>query len=483
MSTKSNASGEAGSVKRSLQTRHLSMIALGGSIGTGLFVTSGSTIATAGPGGALLAYMAIGIMVYFLMTSLGEMATYMPVSGSFAEYATRFVDPAAGFALGWNYWFNWAITLAVDISTTAILMHFWLPHVPGWLFSVGFLALIFILNVISVKAFGETEYWLAMIKVITVLVFLAVGLLTIIGVLGGGQAIGLRNFTVGDAPFHGGWPAGLSVFVVAGFSFQGTELIGITAGESATPETSIPKAIKEVFWRILIFYILAIAVIAALIPYMDPNLLGASETHVAMSPFTLVFQRIGLAGAASLMNAVILTSVLSSANSGMYASTRMLWAMGANGMAPRIYGKTNRRGVPLPALLLTTLVGALTFLTSILGTNVYQLLVAASGLTGFIAWIGIAVSHLRFRRALIKQGHSVDELVYHAKMFPFGPLLAMVLGIVVIIGQDIPSLKAFAWDKLIISYMSIPLFIVLFTWYKLRHHTHLIPLDEIKLKD
>jgi lysine-specific permease len=469
-------------VARELKTRHLSMIALGGSIGTGLFVASGSAIATAGPGGAILAYVAIGLMVYFLMTSLGEMATYMPVSGSFSEYASRFVDPALGFALGWNYWFNWAITLAVDVATTAILMHFWLPAVPGWIFSLGFLVLIFAINIISVKAFGETEYWLSMIKVITVIVFLVVGVLTIVGILGGGSAIGLHNYTIGDAPFHNGWPAALSVFVVAGFSFQGTELIGITAGESATPEKSIPKAIKQVFWRILLFYICAIAVIAAIIPFTSPNLLGSGAGDVAISPFTLVFKRTGLAGAASVMNAVILTSVLSSANSGMYASTRMLWAMGGTGFAPRIFSKTNGRGVPLPALIATTAVGALTFLTSIMGPDVYTLLVAASGLTGFIAWLGIAISHYRFRRAFIKQGHHVSELVYHAKLFPLGPLLALAMGIIVILGQDIQSVTHFAWAKLLISYMSVPLFLILYIYYKVRHKTKLIPLDQVDLK-
>ncbi|WP_125752851.1 amino acid permease [Lacticaseibacillus baoqingensis] len=467
-------------VSRELKTRHLSMIALGGSIGTGLFVASGSAIAGAGPGGAILAYMAIGLMVFFLMTSLGEMATYIPVSGSFSEYASRFVDPAVGFALGWNYWFNWAITVAVDIATTAIVMHFWLPSVPGWIFSLSFLALIFLINIISVKSFGETEYWLSLVKVITVLVFLVVGILTIVGILGG-HPIGLENYTYHAAPFVGGLPATLSVFVVAGFSFQGTELIGITAGESETPETSIPKAIKQVFWRILLFYILAIAVIAAIIPYTSPNLLGSGASDVAISPFTLVFKRIGLAGAASVMNAVILTSVLSSANSGMYASTRMLWAMGNSGFAPRIFGKTNDRGVPLPALLATTAVGALTFLSSIMGPNVYQLLVAASGLTGFLAWLGIAVSHYRFRRAFIKQGHQVSELVYHARWFPIGPILAIIMSVIVIAGQDISSVAHFAWDRLLVSYMSIPLFLILMIWYKVKHKTHLIPLDQVDL--
>ena len=229
-------------VHRSLQTRHLSMIALGGSIGTGLFVASGSAISTAGPGGALLAYVGIGVMVYFLMTSLGEMATYLPVSGSFSTYATKFVDPALGFAMGWNYWFNWAITLAVDISTAAIVMQFWLPSVPGWVFSLIALVLIFMINALSVRSFGETEYWLSLIKVVTVLVFLVIGVLTIVGIMGG-HATGLSNFTYKKAPFVGGIPTILSVFVVAGFSFHGTELIGITAGESATP--------RKVFRRLL----------------------------------------------------------------------------------------------------------------------------------------------------------------------------------------------------------------------------------------
>lgn len=475
------AQSESNQVKRELKTRHLSMIALGGSIGTGLFVASGSAIATAGPGGAIAAYVGIGLMVFFLMTSLGEMATYVPVSGSFSEYASRFVDPAFGFALGWNYWFNWAITVAVDVSTTAIVMHFWLPDVPGWLISMGFLALIFVINIISVKSFGETEYWLSLVKIVTVLVFLVVGLLTIIGIMGGNGPIGLKNYTTRAAPFVGGLPATLAVFVVAGFSFQGTELIGITAGESATPETSIPKAIKQVFWRILLFYILSIAIIAAIIPYTSPNLLGASVDQVAISPFTLVFDRIGLAGAASVMNAVILTSVLSSANSGMYASTRMLWAMGGSGFAPRVFQKTNNRGIPVAALLLTTLVGAFTFLTSIMGPHVYQLLVAASGLTGFLAWLGIAVSHFRFRRAFVKQGHDLSELKYHAKWFPVGPILAIIMSLIVIVGQDLQAVQNFAWGRLLVSYMSIPLFIVLFVWYKVKHRTKMIPLDQVDL--
>lgn len=468
-------------VKRQLKTRHLSMIAIGGSIGTGLFVASGSAISTAGPGGALVAYVGIGLMVFFLMTSLGEMATYLPVSGSFSTYATRFVDPAFGFAMGWNYWFNWAITLAVDVSTAALIMRFWVPQIPGWVFSVFFLLIIFALNALTVKAFGEAEYWFSIIKVITVIAFIIIGILTIFGILGG-HYYGLSNFTYKEAPFVGGVPAILAMFVIAGFSFQGTELIGITAGESKTPEKSIPKAIKTIFWRILLFYILAIAIIAAIIPYTSPDLLGGSETNVAMSPFTLIFKNAGLAMAAGVMNAIILTSVLSAGNSGMYASTRMLMAMGQSGQAPRRMGRVNKRGIPMNALIFTGIVAGLALLTSILGPQVYLYLVAASGLTGFIAWIGIAVSHYRFRRAYKLQGHSLDELKYKAKWFPVGPILALVLCILVIVGQDLASFAKWDIQAILVTYMSIPLFLFCYFFYKIKHKTKLIPLEQVDLE-
>ncbi|EAC3582819.1 amino acid permease [Listeria monocytogenes] len=476
-----------GEIRRDLKTRHLSMIAIGGSIGTGLFLASGNAIHTAGPGGALVAYIAIGIMVYFLMTSLGEMATYMPLSGSFSTYASRFVDPAFGFALGWNYWFNWAITLAVDISTAAIIVQFWLPNTPAWLWSAIFLILIFGLNALSVKAYGESEYWFSIIKVATVIIFLIVGVLTIVGILGG-EVIGFSNFTAGDAPFKGGFFAILGTFLIAGFSFQGTEMVGIAAGESATPETSVPKAIKQVFWRILLFYIFAIFIIGMIIPYTNPNLLSAEATDVAISPFTLVFEKAGLAFAASVMNAVILTSVLSAGNSGLYASTRMLWAMARDKKAPKFLGKVNRRGIPMAALIVTTIVGAMTFITTLTenGTVIYTWLLSASGLTGFIAWVGIAISHYRFRKAFIKQGHDLSELKYKAKFFPFGPILALILCILVIVGQDYAAFlkpeftNPAWWQKIGISYIGLPIFLVFWLSFKFTNKTKVIPLEDCK---
>ncbi|RBP97296.1 gamma-aminobutyrate permease [Bifidobacterium aemilianum] len=475
---KAAESGLAKGVQRNLKTRHISMIALGGCIGTGLFMTSGSTIAKAGPGGGLVAYAAMGLMVYFLMTSLGELATNMPVSGSFATYNAKYVDPALGFAMGWNYWFNWAITVAVDISTAALLIQYWLPDTPGWIWSLLVLVVIFLINALTVSAFGETEFWLSLIKVATVIIFLVIGFAMIFGIMFH-PAVGFKNFTYKNAPFVGGFPAILSVFLIAGFSFQGTELIGVTAGESKDPAHAVPKAINDVFWRILLFYILSIFVIAALIPYTSPNLLSAADGNIAVSPFTLVFKRAGLAFAASLMNAIVLTSVLSAANSGAYASTRMLYALAKDHYAPKVFAKTTRHGIPLAALVATTVISLATFASSIFGQQIYMWLVAASGLTGFIAWIGIALSHYRFRRAFILQGHNVSELKYHAKLFPLGPILALLLCLVVIGGQNIEAFVTWNWQEIGVTYMSVPLVLILFFGYKIKHHTHLIPLKDI----
>ena len=482
-------STQESTIKRGLKARHLSMIAIGGCIGTGLFMASGEAIQQAGPGGALLAYGAIGIMVYFLMTSLGEMATYLPVSGSFSTYASRFVDPSFGFALGWNYWFNWVITVAVDISIAALVVSYWEPmqFIPAWGWSMIFFAIIFLLNTLSVKAYGESEYWFSIIKVITVIIFIIVGLLTIFGIMGG-EYIGFENFTIGEAPvvgsgFDGKLLSVLGVFLIAGFSFQGTELIGITAGESEDPEKNIPKAIKQVFWRIIIFYILAIFIIGLIIPYTSPQLLGADITEIAKSPFTLVFERAHWAFAAALMNAVILTSILSAGNSGLYASTRMLYAMSKDGLANKKLGRVNKQGVPVLALLVTAGVTLLLFFVQNTSENAVNLILAASGLTGFIAWLGIAISHYRFRRAYVAQGKNLSDLVYKAKWFPFGPLFALALCILVIIGQDSELIfkGVVDWKGIIITYMGIPFFLSFYLYHKIKYKTKLIPLKEVNL--
>ncbi|AKT51357.1 amino acid permease [Arsenicicoccus sp. oral taxon 190] len=470
-------------LRRSLTARHLNMIAIGGAIGTGLFVASGSSISTAGPGGALVAYGAIGLMVFLLMQSLGEMSTYLPVAGSFEAYGTRFVSPSFGFATGWNYWFNWAITVAAELVAAAIVMKYWLPDVPSWLWSAIFLTLLFLLNAASVKAFGESEFWFASIKVLTVIIFLGVGVAMITGILAG-PSPGFHSWTVGSAPFVGGGAGILAIFMVAGFSFQGTELVAVASGEAEEPERTIPWAIRAVFYRILLFYVGAIVVIGFLLPYTDGRLLGGDVKQVAVSPFTLVFERAGVLGAATLINAVILTSILSAGNSGMFASTRLLFGLARGGMAPAALGRVTRRGVPLAALLATTAVGALCFLTSLIGDgSAYVWLVNASGLAGFITWMGIAWSHYRFRKAYVAQGHDLDALPFRARWFPLGPLVALVMCAVVIGGQNYQALLGRSdVTGLVASYLGLPIFLLLWAGHKLVTRAPAVRLEEADLR-
>src|SRR6202158_1877752 len=428
-------SSETRELKRGIGTRQLSMIAIGGAIGTGLFFASGGAIAQAGPGGALLAYATMGVAVYCMMQSLGEMATQLPIPGSFEAYAERFVDPSLGFAVGWNYWFSWAITLAAELVAGSLIVQFWFPHSNSTLWAMGFFAVLLALNLLSVKVYAEAEYWFAGIKVVTVVIFLAVGALMITGMIGD-HDVGFSNWTLSDpksgtrAPFVGGLTSVLAVFLVAGFSFQGTEGVGLAAAETADPSKNVPKAIRTVFWRILLFYIGSIFVVGTLIGYTDQNLLHGDESHIAYSPFTMVFQQLPKFGyyTSNIMNAVILSSVLSCGNSSMYVASRMLYAMSHSRNASEVFGTLNRRGVPVAALCATGLVSALAFFSTLVGDQkIYQLLYNASSLSGFLIWLGIAVCHLRFRRAWVAQGRSPEELKFKFKFYPYGPWLGGAL--------------------------------------------------------
>ncbi|WP_286232411.1 amino acid permease [Neobacillus mesonae] len=467
-------------LERKLKTRHLSMIAIGGTIGTGLFLASGTTIHDAGPGGALAAYLIAGIMVYFLMTSLAEMAAYIPISGSFSTYTSRFVDPALGFAVGWNYWYNNAIILALELSASALIMKYWLPDIPGIVWSATFLVLIFGLNVLSVKGYGESEFWFSIIKVVTILIFIVVGLLMIFGIMSGHTG-GFENFTKGEAPFKGGILSIFSVFMVVGFAYQGTEMVGVAAGESENPEKNIPRAIKQIFWRILLFYVLSIFVIGCLISYNDPNLLSSDLENIAVSPFTLVFKHAGLAFAAAAMNAVILTSVLSAGNSSLYVGSRVLWVLAEEGKAPAFLKKVNKGGVPVNALYATTLVGMLCFLTSLFGDGtVYSWLLNAAGLAGYLSWLSISVTHFRFRQAFIAQGKDFNELPYFARWFPLGPILATLLCLVAMLGTNYGAFigDSIDWYGILVSYIGLPLFLLGYLSYKLVKKSKIVPLNE-----
>ncbi|KAI8092606.1 amino acid permease-domain-containing protein [Halteromyces radiatus] len=470
---------ESPKLQRALKARHLTMISLGGTIGTGLFLASGASIASAGPGGALISYALVGIMVFFMMECLGEMATFLPISGSFNNYAGRFIDPAIGFALGWNYFYNWSVTLAVELTAGSMVMQFWLPDVPNYVWSIVFLLLVMSLNVFSVKGYGEAEYWFALIKVLVVIVFVILGILVDTAVLGG-VYYGVEVFKEGGIQSTGI----LTTFLTASFSFQGTELIGVAAGESENPRRNVPRAIKQVFWRILLFYILSIFIIGLIIPYNDPSLLKNDVSDITVSPFTLVFKKAGLDAAAHFMNAVILTTVLSAGNSGLYASSRTLYDLALERKAPQFFAKVTRFGVPIYCVLLTSVIGMLAFLTSLFGNGVvYSWLLNVSGVAGLIAWLGIAASHYRFRKALIAQGRSEDELPFKARLFPFGPIFTFVVCLFILIGQGYDSWFAqpVVAADIIACYIGIPVFFVFYIGYKVVIGSKIIPLMEVDL--
>jgi len=471
-------------LQRKLGARHLNMIAIGGSIGTGLFLASGATIANAGPGGALLAYVLIGIMIYFLMTSLGELATHNPTSGAFFTYGTKYVEGGFGFALGWNYWYNWAITVAFELVAVQFIMKFWFPDIPGVYWSAIFLAIIFGINALTVKGFGESEFFFSLVKVLAIIAFIIIGIWMIVKLMLTPGAEAFANWSIGDAPFVGGFQALIGVAMIAGFSFQGTEMVGVAAGESKNPKKTIPVAIKQIFWRILLFYIVCIFIIGTLIAYNDPRLLQAAATdNIALSPFTLLYEKAGFAFAASIMNAVILTAILSAGNSGMYSSTRMLFDMARKGSAPKMFARLDPRGVPMNALYATTAIAALCFLTTFFGEQeVFNWLLNMSGMCGFIVWLGIAISHYRFRKGYLAQGYKLEDLAYRAKFFPFAPWFAFILCAIVVLGQNYQDVLAGQWMGVLSTYISIPLFLAIWFGYKWKKKTKLVSYQEMDVQ-
>lgn len=443
------------SLTRSMESRHLTMISLGGVIGTGLFVSSGYTIHQAGPLGAILAYTIGSILVYTVMLSLGELSVAMPYAGSFHLYAKRFIGPGTAFTIAILYWLNWIVALASEFTAAGVLMQRWFPHSPVWAWSAAFIALVLLLNVLSVRLYGEAEFWFASIKVVAIIAFMIVGLLAIAGILpsvasalgaasatdaaAAGSAAGaastgkdissasyaLHNL-FGDGLLPNGIAPVLSTLLTVIFAFSGTEVVAVAAGETRNPSQAIPRAIHTSVLRLVIFFIGSISVMAALIPW--------KQAGVNASPFVLVFEQVGLPFAGDIMNVVVLTAVLSAANSGLYVSSRMVWSMSKEGMLPKSFGATNDHGVPIIAVLVSLAGGLLALLSSVVAAStVYLALVAVSGLATLIVWLVVAICHIRFRTQWIQDGHSADELSYRAKWYPYTPILAIVLCILALV--------------------------------------------------
>ncbi|OCA82850.1 amino acid permease [Pseudobacillus wudalianchiensis] len=406
-------------LNRSMKKRHLFMLSLGGVIGTGLFLNAGYTINQAGAGGAMIGYLVGGVILYMVMVCLGELAVHMPVTGSFQKYAAKYIGPSAGFALGWMYFVGSAATAGVEFTAAGILMKQWFPHTPVWIWCAVFILLLFTLNALTTKGFAEAEYWFAGIKVVAVIAFIIIGIAGIFGFI---------PLSDRPAPFFdnlapsGLFPAGIAIVFVTMmnviFSYQGSELIGIAAGESEEPEKNIPRAIRNVLFRIIVFYIASIIILSAIFP--------SSELGLLESPFVTLMKLAGVPYAAGIMNFIILTAILSVGNSCLYASTRLLWAMAHDGMAPKLFGKLSKRKVPFNALLFTISFSLLSLLTSFIAADtVFVLLMSIAGISVTISWMGIALSQYMFRRKFIKAGGKPEELKYKVPFYPFVPLFCV----------------------------------------------------------
>ena len=425
-SSNSNANSETKALKRAMSTRHLVMLSLGGAIGTGLFLGSGEVIAQTGPVAAIIAYILGGLIAYMVMLCLGELAVHMPVAGSFGAYAQKYIGPGTGYMISWVYWLTWTATLGTEFTAAALLMQEWFPHISMWIWTIIFAITIFALNLSSTRIFAESEFWLALVKVVTVVAFIILGLLAIFGLIpfhGAESAPLFHNLTA-----QGWFPQGLvpifTTMLIVNFAFSGTELIGVAAGETKDPAVNVPKAINAAIWRLLIFFVGTIVVISALLPFQVAGLGGES---VSNSPFVTVFNYIGIPYADDIMRFVIITALLSAANSGLYAASRMMWSLSAQRQLPQVFSRLSSSGTPVIALAVT-MFGAIPGLLSehFAPETIFKNLLGIAAFTMVIVWMSICWSQFNFRRAWYKAGHSAKDLKFAAPLYPIVPILGFV---------------------------------------------------------
>ncbi|HHC4606194.1 TPA: phenylalanine transporter [Klebsiella pneumoniae] len=395
-STSSETVTESGpTLHRGLQNRHIQLIALGGAIGTGLFLGIGPAIQMAGPA-VLLGYAVAGIVAFLIMRQLGEMVVEEPVSGSFAHFAYKYWGPFAGFLSGWNYWVMFVLVGMAELTAAGIYMQYWLPDVPTWVWAAAFFIIINAVNLVNVRLYGEAEFWFALIKVLAIIGMIAFGLWMLFGGHGGSKA-GFDNLWKHGGFLATGWHGIILSLAVIMFSFGGLELIGITAAEAQNPEKSIPKAVNQVVYRILLFYIGSLVVLLALYPWV--------EIKSDSSPFVMIFHNLDSNLVASALNFVILVASLSVYNSGVYSNSRMLFGLSVQGNAPKFLARVSKRGVPVNSLLLSGIITSLVVvLNYLLPHEALGLLMALVVATLLLNWIMICMAHLKFRAAQRRKG-------------------------------------------------------------------------------
>ncbi|QWE25279.1 amino acid permease [Polynucleobacter sp. AP-Elch-400A-B2] len=411
-------------LQRHLKVRHIRLMALGSTIGVGLFLGSASAIQIAGPS-ILLGYLLAGIVAFIVLRTLGEMAVHEPVAGSFAAYANTYIGPLAGYMVGWGYWTYWIVVGIAEVTAVGIYMGIWFPETPQWIWALSSIVMMGLINLIAVKVFGEFEFWFALIKVVAIVAMIALGCSVIFfGFTNDWNPIGLANLWQ-----HGGFfPNGISGMLLSLqmvlFAYVGIEMIGLSAGEAENPQKTIPMAIDSLAWRILIFYMGAIFVILAIFPWNEVGQQG--------SPFVVMFERIGLREAAGIINFVVITAALSSCNAGIFSGGRLLYALSANGYAPSPFAKLSKYGVPHRAVIATVgvcMTGVV--LNYFVPDKAFQYIMAAVTFVGLMVWIAILITQIQFRRSLTKV--QVAELAYRTPWWPYSSWFALVFIALVVV--------------------------------------------------
>ncbi|KAF8973746.1 amino acid permease [Flammula alnicola] len=464
---------------RKLKNRHIAMISIGGVIGTGLFLGTANALRSGGPVGLLLGYTMIGSICYCVMISVGEMISLLPIPGGHIKLAERFVDPAFSFAMGWNYWYNWIILLPAELSAASILIGFWNKEINPAAWVTICMVVVICINMLGAGAYGEAEFVFASIKVITITGLIILG---IVLDLGGGPThdrVGFRYWK-DPGPFvqfnniagaKGRFLGFCSVLTQAAFSFVGTEIVAIAAGEAKNPRRNLPKAIKRVSVRILLFYILGTSVIGLLVPSNDARLnLKETKGTAAASPFVIALERAGIKSLPSIINACLITSASSAASSDLYTSSRVLYGLAAVGNAPRIFLKTSRNGLPYISVLFSSLFALLGYMGTQEGAGrVFGWFANMTAVAGLMAWFGIGVTYLRFYKGLNAQGIDRSSLPFSSNLQPYAAWYALVtcLLISVLSGWEVFLRGGWATDTFITNYLPLVLFPVLYAGAKL----------------
>jgi AAT family amino acid transporter len=414
-------------LQRHLKVRHIRLMALGSTIGVGLFLGSASAIQIAGPS-ILLGYLLAGIVAFIVLRTLGEMAVHEPVAGSFAAYANTYVGPLAGYMVGWGYWTYWIVVGIAEVTAVGIYMGIWFPDTPQWIWALSSILMMGLINLIAVKVFGEFEFWFALIKVVAIVAMIALGGSVIFfGFTNDWNPIGLANLWQHGGFFPNGIGGMLLSLQMVLFAYVGIEMIGLSAGEAENPRKTIPMAIDSLAWRILIFYMGAIFVILAIFPWNEIGQQG--------SPFVVMFERIGLREAAGIINFVVITAALSSCNAGIFSGGRLLYALSVNGYAPSPFAKLSKYGVPHRAVMATVAVCMTgVVLNYFVPDKAFQYIMAAVTFIGLMVWIAILITQIQFRRSLTKV--QVAELAYRTPWWPYSSwfALAFIALVVVLMG-------------------------------------------------